>query len=278
MDKRFALRFDIDSISCVKNGLPGLIRLAERYSIPMTFFVTMGRPILRTTALSRLFSLGKSRSSLSPIERLGMKAAFETFLCNRRIGVSCAGALVQLLEKKHELGLHGGRNHGWWERYAASAGIDTIRRDLDWGYKTFESLFGKPSGFSAPGFVWSEATLECIDEKGFLYASDMDGDKPFHPSAGGKGCTHWQVPVTVNGPSHIPFIEWASLQKQGEQEFLAGLDEKLVPDSPAVLYGHPCWDGTHGLPYLTSVVEYAIDKGYTFVRMKECVPGGPGAA
>jgi peptidoglycan/xylan/chitin deacetylase (PgdA/CDA1 family) len=278
MDKRFALRFDIDSIACVKNGLPGLIRLADRYSIPMTFFVTMGRPIQRMNALSRLFSRGGPRLSLSPIERLGMKEAFETFLLNRRIGVSCADVLSRLLEKKHELGLHGGRNHAWWQRHARTAPIEAIREDLDWGYKTFVSLFGKPAGYAAPGFAWSEATLECIDEKGFLYASDMDGEMPFHPSAGGKSSAHWQVPVTVSGPSHIPFIEWAGLQKQGENDFLAELDLQLSRGAPAVLYGHPCWDGTHGLSYLTTAVEYVLDKGYTFVRMKECVPDRSGVA
>jgi hypothetical protein len=275
MDKRIALRFDVDSIACVKKGLPGLMLLSERYSIPMTFFVTMGRPILRRTALLRLFRSTAS-DSLSPLRRLGATAAFETFLFNREIGGACEKELARLMEKNHELGLHGGRNHAWWQRHAAAADIETIRSDLDWGYNAFVKLFGTPAGFAAPGFVWSEATLACIDEKGFRYASDMDGASPFQPDVRGRKYSHWQVPVTVCGPSHIPFIEWACLQKQSEQDFLAELNLKLPGDAPAVLYGHPCWEGTGGAAYLTTAVEWLLDKGYTFVRMKDLVPGPEG--
>jgi peptidoglycan/xylan/chitin deacetylase (PgdA/CDA1 family) len=277
MEKRIALRFDIDSLACVKNGLPGLLRLADRYSFPMTFFVTMGRPIMRRLALARFFAGNRSSGGLSPVERLGVKGAFETFLFNRTVGVTCAGMLKRLLEKNHELGLHGGKNHAWWQRYVQTAGIEAVRKDLDWGYRAFVKLFGKPAGFAAPGFVWSTSTLECIDEKAFLYASDMDGTRPFHPDSGGKMFSHWQVPVTVSGPSHIPFIEWACMQKHSEQDFLAELELKLGPDAPAVLYGHPCWDGTKGIAYLSTAIEYLLDKGYTFVRMKDLVPAGPDA-
>jgi peptidoglycan/xylan/chitin deacetylase (PgdA/CDA1 family) len=273
MEKRIALRFDIDSISCVTNGLPGLVALADRYAIPMTFFVTMGKAILRLATLRAMVS-GKKPFSPHTLKRLGMKESVKTFVINPDVGITHAAALAPLQEKKHELGLHGGKNHAWWQLHARTAAPREIRDELEWGYNAFVKQFGTPAGFAAPGFAWSETTLACIDEKGFLYASDMDGSSPFRPKLGGKQFSHWQVPVTVQGPSHISIIEWAYLQKQSEQDFLAELSLKLSPCGPAVLYGHPSFEGTMGIAYLSTAVDYLLDKGYTFVRMKDLVPGG----
>jgi peptidoglycan/xylan/chitin deacetylase (PgdA/CDA1 family) len=283
MEKRIALRFDVDSNSCVTNGLPALVGLADRYSIPMTFFVAMGKAILRKNALLN-FIRGvfphiacEARDARAPnaVKRLGLSEALKTFILNPDIGITHAGEFTALLEKKHELGLHGGKNHAWWQVYAAAAGTGAVREDLSWGYDAFTRYFGKPAGFAAPGFAWSETTLSCIDEKGFLYASDMEGESPFRPLVGGRRFAHWQIPVTVQGPSHISVVEWACMHKQSEQDFIAELDLKLkavAPASPAVLYGHPCFEGTKGLAYLDTAVGYLLDRGYSFVRMKDLVP------
>jgi len=278
MDKRIALRFDIDSVSCVRQGLAGLSAVAHRYAVPVTLFVSMGRAIQRGPALLRMVSRHDSAKRMFPMKRLGFAAALQTLIMNPRIGCDNADVLSRFQEQGHELGLHGGRNHAWWQRHARSAGIETIRRDLGWSYDAFARLFGAPAGFAAPGFVWSEATLAVIDEKKFQYASDMDGLRPFHAEAGGRTFSHWQVPVTVCGASHTPLIEWACLQKQSEQDFLAELTLKLSGDGPAVLYGHPCLDGVAGIAYLTAAIEYLLDKGFCFVRMRDLVPTGPGVA
>jgi peptidoglycan/xylan/chitin deacetylase (PgdA/CDA1 family) len=277
MDKRIALRFDIDSISCVKNGLAGLVALADCYAIPMTFFVTMGKAILRLNTL-RSMALGTKPFSPHTLKRLGLKEALTTFAINPDVGITHAGVLAGLLDKGHELGLHGGKNHAWWQLHARTASQREIRDDLGWGYSAFVKHFGAPAGFAAPGFAWSETTLACIDEKGFLYASDMDGPTPFRPRLGEKQFSHWQVPVTVQGPSHISLVEWAYMQKQSEQDFLAELSLKLSTGGPAVLYGHPSFEGTMGIAYLSTAVEYLLNKGYTFTRMKDLVPGGQGAS
>ena len=114
----FAFRLDVDSIICLEQGIPNLLRLGERHSVRFTFFVNMGRSFSwrHTTAsvLRRRRSDGRGRAGWNgfaramhklPVTRkLGRGGTLRTVLLNPRLGRRYRSALDLLHREGHELG------------------------------------------------------------------------------------------------------------------------------------------------------------------------------
>lgn len=272
-EKLIALRFDADSITCVRRGMPNLIGLAKKYGIPMTFFVCMGQSFFWKSFQRKKHEThcGKYRK-IHPLKKMGIIDTLHTLVWNPQIGIRYEDVFCHALQQGHELGLHGGRNHGWWQINAVNATEEKLWEDLSWGHDEFTKRFGKPFGFAAPGFVWNSAVLDMIEKKSFAYASDMEGECPFQPVIEGRQYHHWQIPVTICGPQKISYLEWCQMQGKSDQEITDGFSQLFGKHPYEVIYGHPFREGIHGLTFLERVIRLALDQGYQFKRMKELVP------
>ncbi|MDE2654886.1 MAG: hypothetical protein OXI71_13860 [Gemmatimonadota bacterium] len=93
----FALRFDVDSVTCLERGIPALLRLGERHGVRFTFFVNMGRSfswrhtVARTLRSRRAGATGEDvgtpRANKLPAgAKLGRGGVLKTVLMNPRLG------------------------------------------------------------------------------------------------------------------------------------------------------------------------------------------------
>lgn len=271
--KTFSFRFDIDSLADIEVGVPRLIELAKELDVRFTFFVNMGRSFRWLVAGGQWPAKPETRnlepnSSLvtrhsATIKKLGLWRTFRTVIFNPNIGLTHKKTLFRLLDNGHELGLHGGMDHPLWQWRLDALSKDEINNLLKPAYDHFVKLFGRPKGFASPGFRYNRNVLELIDDYGFEYASDMEGERPFRP----QGFRHLQIPVNIIGPDKKPLIEHLLVSGLGEAEVELKVKEEIEKRGCAVIYGHPVVEGRfNGLVELLVRVK---GNGYRILPMEE---------
>lgn len=271
--KTFSFRFDIDSLADIEVGVPRLIELGRELDVRFTFFVNMGRSFRWSVVggqwspkpkpgTQNLKSEASNVSRLtSHVVRLGLLRTFRTVVFNPNVGLSHKKALFKLLDNGHELGLHGGMDHPLWQWRLDRLEKDEINNLLKPAYNHFVQLFGKPKGFASPGFRYNRYVLELMDDYGFEYASDMEGERPFRP----EGFRHLQIPANVIGADKRPLIEYLWASGLGEAEVEEMVEIEVAKRECAVIYGHPAFEG--GFDGLRELLTWVKGNGYRIVPM-----------
>ena len=276
-----ALRFDVDSVRCLEEGIPRLMELSRTWGVPFTFFANMGYSF--NWAHNVRHFLGK-RLGISRVERpvesalpcyslptsakLGLHGVLKTVLLNPRLGDRYRSVLDDLHRDGHELGLHGGTDHVVWQRSLPDLDDGAIRRLLMPAYETFASRYGCPVGFASPGFVHNTTVLRLLEELRFEYSSDMPGEEPFRPSRDGGGSwRHFQAPVNVIGAGRVPLIEEGLALALSHDEIIGRCVRQIRKRKYALLYGHPYVEGVHA-----EILDGVLDRlsgAYKVVTMRE---------
>jgi peptidoglycan/xylan/chitin deacetylase (PgdA/CDA1 family) len=239
--------------------------------VPNTFFVNLGR----STNLREWLGKGVTRSKAKLADReavhLIQKTGLPRFLLEtalaRPVGLSFVPELSAVQAEGHELGLHGGMDHVIWSRRFHQLPEAVLEADVEESYGHFVRHFGKPAGFSSPGFYSDERVMRLLDRLGFLYNGDGIGGEPRPALAEGRELSHWTIPVTLAGPRTIPFLEYHGARKTPDAEVMRQLHEHLEGRTHVVLYGHPCYEGVRE-GVLRQVFAAALEHGYRFVTMQ----------
>lgn len=276
----FAFRLDVDSLICLEQGIPNLLRLGERHGVRFTFFVNMGRSFSwRHTIANVLRRKQDGRRAgpastpvpykLSAARKLGRGGTLRTVVFNPRLGRRYRAALDLLHREGHELGLHGGSNHPAWQYRLDELGDDGLERLFRPAFEEFRDRYGHPRGFASPGFRYNQAVLGLLDNEGFEYASDMAGEVPFRPERrdGASRHTHFQVPVNVIGERRVPVIEQGLARGQSDGRIVRDAVERIRARPFALMYGHPYVEGVHTRQLAAILSEVADD--YDVVTVKE---------
>ena len=270
-DRLFIFRWDVDHRVCITDGIPRIRAACRDFGVPNTFFVNLGR----STNLREWLGKGvtRSRAKLSDREAVHLikktgwpRFVLETAL-SRPVGLSFVPDLQALQAEGHELGLHGGMDHVVWSRRFHELPDETLESDLAESYAHFVRHFGKPAGFSSPGFYSDDRVMEFVETREFLYDADGIGGEPRRAAANGCVLRHWTIPVTLAGPRTIPFLEYHGARGTPETEVLRQLHAHLESRDLVVLYGHPCYEGVHEA-MLRKVFAAALEHGYRFVTMQ----------
>lgn len=270
-ERLFVFRWDVDHRVCVTDGLPRIRAVCRDFGVPNTFFVNMGR----STNLREWLGTGVARSKAKLADReavhLIKKTGWPRFLLEtalaRPVGLSFVGALQALQEEGHELGLHGGMDHVVWSRRFHQLADEDLRADVEESYGHFVRHFGRPTGFSSPGFYSDERVMLLLDRLGFLYDGDGIGGEPTRATAGGRELRHWTIPVTLAGPRTIPFLEYHGALGTPVDQVLAELHRHLDARDLVILYGHPCYEGVRE-SLLRKVFGAVLERGFRFVTMQ----------
>jgi peptidoglycan/xylan/chitin deacetylase (PgdA/CDA1 family) len=270
-DRLFAFRWDVDHRVCVTDGLPRIRAACRDFGVPNTFFINMGR----STNLREWLGKGVTRSKAKLADRdavhLIKKTGWPRFVLEtvlaRPVGLSFIPEIQLLQAEGHELGLHGGMDHVIWSRRFRELPDEELIGDVEQSYAHFVRHFGKPVGFSSPGFYSDERVMALLDRLGFLYNGDGIGGEPRLAEAGGKTLRHWTIPVTLSGPRTIPFLEFHGARGTPEAEVLRLLDEHLEAHDEVILYGHPCYEGVRE-GVLRKVFGRVVERGFRFVTMQ----------
>lgn len=270
-DRLFAFRWDVDHRVCITDGLPRIRSVCRDFGVSNTFFVNLGR----STNLREWLGKGITRSKAKLADRdavhLIHKTGWPRFLMEtalaRPVGLRFVPELQALQAEGHELGLHGGMDHVIWSRRFHELPDEDLAADLDESYGHFVRHFGKPEGFSSPGFYSDDRVMAQLDRFGFHYNGDGIGGEPHRATAEGRPLRHWTIPVTLAGPRTIPFLEYHGARGTAEAEVFRQLDEHLESRDTVILYGHPCYEGVRE-GVLRKVFARVVEHGFRFVTMQ----------
>jgi len=144
---------------------------------------------------------------------------------------------------------------------------EDLRADIDESYGHFVRHFGRPTGFSSPGFYSDERVMAHLDRLGFVYNGDGIGGEPTRAAADGRELRHWTIPVTLAGPRTIPFLEYHGARGTPDDQVIAELHRHLDGRDQVILYGHPCYEGVRE-SVLRKVFGAVLERGYRFVTMQ----------
>ncbi len=270
-DRLFSFRWDVDHRVCITDGLPRIRAVCRDFGVPNTFFINLGR----STNLREWLGSGVTRSKAKLADRdavhLIKKTGWPRFLVEtalaRPVGLSFVPAIQELQVEGHELGLHGGMDHVIWSRRFHQLPDEDLIADVEESYGHFVRHFGRPVGFSSPGFYSDERVMRLLDRLEFLYNGDAIGGEPHRATAGDRTLRHWTIPVTLSGPRTIPFLEFHGARQTPDAEMLRQLDEHLDAHDEVILYGHPCYEGVRER-VLRTVFGRVMERGFRFVTMQ----------
>jgi hypothetical protein len=154
-----------------------------------------------------------------------------------------------------------------WSRRFHELPDHVLEADVRESYGHFVRHFGKPAGFSSPGFYSDGRVMALLDELGFVYNGDAIGGEPTRAVVAGRSVRHWTIPVTLSGPRTIPFLEYHGARRTDESEVLRQLSQHLDEHESVVLYGHPCYEGVRDR-MLRQVFATVLERGFRFVTMQ----------
>lgn len=242
-----AIRADIDTVKDAE-VLPVLLAILDEYELKATFFVTTGRDKLA----KNLKNYRNPLRLMKRIPRYGLTPILCSLILKREVEES--GNIKLILEKGHELGLHG-YDHYTWLNYLDSFTEEQIRDFIAKGCERIENAFGfYPNAFAAPGFKTNPYFIAVLDDFGFKYSSDYIGGKAFYPELNGKRMKTLQVPVSMRS--------FGELEDEG-----LGDDQiyKVTADAVSrleflVLYLHPSYEPIFKRKLLERVLTYFADR------------------
>ena len=159
-----------------------------------------------------------------------------------------------------------------WQYKLNSLNYDEIKELLKPAYKKFTEFFGKPYGFCCPGFSYNKDVLNLIDDFGFKYSGDMEGEFPFKPALGNKKFNHYQVPVNIVATPRASLINKLFYMGMNEKEIVKEVLSKIKKRKTAVFYGHPSVEGIYALTILENIIKSALNSGYEILTLREIVP------
>lgn len=257
MERRFALRIDIDTICGLVHGVPPVLDLCRENGIKATFFASVGSDTSSRAFLHRP-NLGR-HLSVSPLAKYGPREILGSL-----VGMdfsSHADEIRAIQAEGHELQLHC-YNHVDWIRRIGSAGFEEAKALIAKGIDAFQTITGRsPSAFASPGFAVTEAVLDAEESLGFKYASDYIryGDAvPFRP--GGRKVL--QIPVNV------PLVEDLVAQGIPDDEIVRRIVEVVESSSLAVFYLHACYEPRCKPHVLSRVMEQALARARSTTLME----------
>ncbi len=270
-ERVFVFRWDVDHRVCMTDGVPRIQQVCRDFGVANTFFVNLGR----STNLREWLGGGMTRTKAKLADReavhLIRKTGWPRFVLEtalaRPVGLSFIPELQRLQAEGHELGLHGGMDHVVWSRRFHRLPEAELVADVEESFRHFVRHFGKPVGFSSPGFYSDERVMTLLDRLGFLYDGDGIGGEPRPAAAGGRTLRHWTIPVTLAGPRTIPFLEYHGARGTPEAQVLRELHAHLEARDLVILYGHPCYEGVREA-LLRKVFAAVLEHGFRFVTMQ----------
>lgn len=259
-----AFRFDVDTPLCIAAGVPALLRLAEAEGVRFTFFVNMGRAVSWPARFARRpRPAAPAGTKLGVRAKLGFAGALRTALLNPHVGAAHPDVVRAAVEAGHEVGLHGGRNHGAWQHGAQSWDAARLDAEIAWGRAAFERATGAPpAAFASPGWNGGEA-VNCalVRAGGFRYVADRHGPgEPFAAACAASGLTEVRTALTGE-PGGVGWLEWLAAAGATDGQAVARTLEGVAGRARAALYDHPCYAGRQRLDWLARLLDAVREQG-----------------
>lgn len=277
MTKYFCFRFDVDTHRCLRVGIPNLIDLGQELDVSFTFFVNMGRAIIRSHSLQKLVSPNPKQAvkivKLSNLKKLGVVDYVITSVLNPEVGSSQLNVIKYLYQTGHEVGLHGGMNHALWQNSGAEWSAEKIQKEIEWGLKKLaQARIDKPLGFASPGWQGSPNLHIILERLGFRYVADVHSDNYEDIVKPNTKLNLIEVPTNIVGePGGVGYIEHLRARGLEDGQIIQDFKRRLEGKKLAVVYDHPYYAGIQELPILKKIILTARSMGFEVTTLQNIV-------
>ena len=278
MKKQVSFRFDIDSHKCINEGVARLLELAEKTNSKFTFFLNTGKAISVIETISSMIKKIKRKDSLnelpkeihqlSAMQKLGIKDYIYAAIINPSLGIY-QNKIKEIISTGNEIGLHGGKNHDKWHRYAKDWDKNKINQEIEYGLDNLNFIDPsyKAVGFASPGWTTSDLICQSAQEKGFKYLADININEPFQKIELKNGLR--QIPTNILGNNGVAYFESCTAKGFSMNEKINDFFEKIkTRQDLAVMYDHPYWAGLHEIKTLEYIIKRLQDEDYTITEMR----------
>lgn len=268
--KTFCVRFDIDTPTCLQEGVPRLLDLGERLNFPATYFLSVGRAISRSGAIARMLAPAGARAeraaALSARKKLGNAGYAKLALLNPPIGLRGAD-IVARINRLGEVGLHGGRNHDTWQNHSREWPRSRVESEVDWALAWLRAQQIDVKGFCSPGWTQPPELAAILKARGLLYRADVYGTGL--PAGVEELPGFFNLSTNLVGiPGGVAYLEHKrALGLNNAQIRDAFRSELRASGDHAVMYDHPYYAGVHALDSMEDIVTIAQEEGFTLVTM-----------
>jgi len=225
MGKVFSLRIDLESDKGIKEGVPKILALLEKYNIKASFYISIGGE-------SNLFELLRYRKKLPGKRKISVFSKGEILrmvFLPRDFVTKNQKILKRILYEGHELGIHGWKHREW------TRGLEklNVRKIVGRAIRKYIKLFGgKPQSFCAPAFRTNEEVAKVLSSEGIKVISDFRGETP--KRVGGLV----NVPITLLGKGNTPIIEYYVGEGYSDEEIFEKIVSDIKKKNYASMYVH----------------------------------------
>jgi peptidoglycan/xylan/chitin deacetylase (PgdA/CDA1 family) len=255
--KTISFRFDVDSHWGMVKGVPNLLSIADEFNVSFTFFINMGRAISWKGKVFSIFKKKHNYPKLSILSKLGCQGLAEAVLFNPKVGSSNITLINHMIEQGHEVGLHGGKNHGTWLHQSHSWNKKRFTSEIKWAYNKLNSTkINKVSGFASPGWKGSNSAYEVLEKLDFSYIADSHGigDQRIRQI---PGLNLIQVPTNILGePGGVGYLEACRAKGMENQEILDDLEKQVMNKQISISYDHPVFAGIHETSLIKQIIKH----------------------
>ena len=293
----FSLKVDVDTFRGMREGLPRMLEIFRARGIRATIFVSMG-PDHSGRAIRRIITKPGFLTKMlrtKAVSLYGPKTVlYGTLLPGPRIASRNAEIFRRIEAEGHEAGVHGW-DHVRWQDGLPKFGEETIALELSRAFEVFETITGhRPRSTAAPGWIANERSFAVQDGLGLLYSSDVRGEYPFRPRAGGRIFRTLQIPTTLPTLDEMIGREdiASSAAARAAGKVGSGSDEERAlnawlvgeamrqaaerPQAPVVHTVHTEVEGLSRADLFADLLDRLLAEGARFERLDEiagrCVP------
>lgn len=270
--KRFVFRLDIDTPTCLNEGVPRLLELSAKLGVRFSYFLSVGRSVSRADAFLRLLRGRKAgmprAAALSPMRKLGLRRYLWLAAANPEIGRG-APEMVRRIAAEADLGLHGGKNHDLWQHGAPGWSRTEVEQEVDWALGWLTELGLSVAGFCSPGWSQPRDLGAVLAARGFTYRADWYGADATGAVVDEHGVLNLATNM-VGIPGGVAYVEHLRAQNLSDAEVRSAFRERLRElGDYAVAYDHPYFAGVHALNLVEDLVLIAMDEGFEVTTLTE---------
>lgn len=269
---KLVFRFDIDTHKCIRDGVPNLLRTADENGVPFTFFLNLGKAVSVKESIKEIVAHKTGEvEMMTAREKLGNLDYLYAALVNPNL-YRYRKQIRSLLGSGCEVGIHGGKNHALWGKYAGRWNTERIEREIDWAMSRIHEIDPayKPEGFASPEWTTPEGIDEVLQKKNFAYYTDKrcSGSADIADNSG-------RVPnIGVNmvgEPGGVAFFENCRVKGMKTEEIVMAVVRHAKTQPYTVLYDHPYYAGIKELAAIESIIKQAKSEGVQIVPLSDLV-------
>ncbi len=263
---QLVIKVDVDTDRGTREGVPALVKLMKRHSVPATFLFSLG-PDNTGKAIRRIFRPGflKKVSRTRVTKLYGWRTLLSgTLLPAPHIGRRNETVLRAVKAAGFAVGIHC-NDHFRWQDYLHRLSLEETREEFGCAVAEFERIFGeRPLAAGAPGWQANAKSFQVYDEHQLLYGSDCRGTFPFFPQVNGRTFRTLQIPTTL--PTLDELLGRPDFPENSIVPHYLGL---LRTESPNILTIHAEIEGLGKIGLFEELLLKAKQTGVEFSTMEQ---------